>query len=156
MDCSFSICRSLYSIYLGYQVPKGRIMRKGNSEVQRLRTYWYKHLYFHSFKKLNIWGKCNSGCVITQFRKWDKCTCVQVYIPGPHPLLFSVGKVSWQFFKHFSCIYWTIKYLFRTQATSVLLCEVCLLGILQRSHVGTHLDLRYVRGRVGNRRRGRC
>lgn len=89
--CSFSKCWSIYSIYLGYQVPKGRIMRKGKSEVQRLRSYRYKRFYSHQFKKLNselIWRKCN-----LKLYNSENETNVHVYNP-----LSSLVILSWQSF----------------------------------------------------------
>lgn len=44
-----------------------------------------------------------------------------------------------------------MEYLLGTEATGVLLCGVCLLGILQRGHVGTvsYTESRYLTGWVG-------
>lgn len=44
-----------------------------------------------------------------------------------------------------------MEYLLGTEAIGVLLCGVCLLGILRKGHVGTVSDMvsRYLRGWVG-------
>lgn len=66
------------------------------------------------------------------------------------PYKFVISSYNSVFGNNLFCIYLTMAFLLGAEAIGVSLCGVCLLGILQRGHVGTVSDMvsRYLRGWV--------
>lgn len=70
--------------------------------------------------------------------------------PRRHLISLVISSYNSVFGNNLFCIYLTMAFLLGAEAIGVSLCGVCLLGILQRGHVGTVSDMvsRYLRGWV--------